>query len=66
MEYERCFLIKLCKKGDSARDFILKQKEKNGLEYLFECNIEEKNLFTPNEMSFKFNLDVLEMDVFNN
>ena len=66
VEYERCFLIKLCKKGDSARDFILKQKEKNGLEYLFECNIEEKNLFTPNEMSLKFNLDVLEMDTFNN
>ena len=65
VQFERCFLVKFCKKGDSARDFILKKIKNNGLEYFFECSIEEKDLFNPDEMSLKFNLDVLEMDTFS-
>ena len=65
VEFERSFLVKFCKKGDSARDFILKKTKNNGLEYIFESSIEEKDLFNPDEMSLKFNLDVLEMNTFN-
>ena len=59
---DKCFFVKFCKKGQSARDFIMKKVEKEGLEYTFECNIEENNLFNPNENVLKFNVDVLEMD----
>ena len=65
VEFDRSFLVKFCKKGDSARDFILKKTKNNGLEYIFESSIEEKDLFNPDEMSLKFNLDVLEMNTFN-
>ena len=65
VEFKRCFFVKFCKKGDSARDFILKKTKTIGAEYFFECSIEEKDLFTPDEISLKFNLDVLEMETFN-
>ena len=63
-EYERCFLVKFCKKGESGRDFIMKMVQKNGLDYYFECDINEYNLFTPEEYNVKFSIDVLEMDTF--
>ena len=65
-DYEKCFLVKLCKKGESARDFIMKKIKKEGLEYIYQCSIQEKNFFSPNENSLKFNIDVLEMDTYYN
>ena len=65
-DYEKCFLVKLCKKGNSARDFILRNIKKEGLDYIFEGNADEKSLFSLDENSFQFNVDVLEMDTFNN
>ena len=64
-DYEKCFLVKFCKKGNSAREFIMKTVKKNDLEYYFECDIEQKNLFSPNENSFNYYLEVLEMNTFN-
>ena len=64
--YEKCFFVKFCKKGESARDFILKKTKKEGLVYIFECNIEKKNLYNSNENAIKFDVDVLEMDTLNN
>jgi hypothetical protein len=65
-DYEKCYLVKLRKKGGSARDFIMKNVKKQGQEYVFGCRIEEKNLFNPGEDSLIFNVDVLEMDTYNN
>ena len=64
-DYEKCFLVKFCKKGNSAREFIMKTVKKNDLEYYFECDIEQKNLFSPNENSFNYYIEVLEMNTFN-
>jgi hypothetical protein len=44
----------------------MKKVKKQGLEYVFGCRIEEKNLFSPGEDSLNFNVDVLEMDTYNN
>ena len=65
-DYEKCYLVKLCKKGNSARDFIMKKVKKQGLEYIFECSIGENDLFRPDENSLIFNIDVLEMDTYYN
>ena len=65
-DYEKCYLVKLCKKGNSARDFIMKKVKKQGLEYIFECSIGENDLFRPDENSLLFNVDVLEMDTYYN
>ena len=62
---EKCFFLRFCKKGDSARDFIMKIIKKEGLKYYFGCEIVEKNLFMPDENSIQFNIDCLEMDTFN-
>ena len=63
-EYDRCFLVKFCKKGETARDFIMKLMNRNGLIYYYEFPIGENYLFCPGENNIKFSLDILEMDTF--
>ena len=57
-DYEKCFLVKFCKKGNSAREFIMKTVKKNDLEYYLTTGLNIRE----NEKPF---LSYLKRDKFN-